>query len=120
MLISAWAATNFGNDGNTRREALDFAEAVIPAVRIEIDALEQDIIMTNAKLGRLPLQYGGGDGALKSWGAFIQPHSLAPGLHEATSYYGVDLDCFPIGIGDCDGIPDIELVQSTSFEVIDD
>ena len=128
-LISGWLGARIGplwwGGNRTRREALQVAETRIPVVRIEIDGEALEVVATNAKLGILPLQppFNGGPAAMKSWGAFLEPNSLEPGLHTAVLIYGEDINCkpFPPASGGlCDGIPDMWWPYTVIFEVIVD
>jgi len=116
-LVSAWLGIRFG-EHRSRRAAREGAGTLFPVVRIEVDGGEPEVLETNAKLGILPIQQGGGDAAMKSWGAFLEPNSLAPGFHTVEIFFGIDRDCLPIGIGVCDGVVDGELSTGLiSFEV---
>ena len=119
-LVSGWLGISFG-ENRSKKVAREGARTLFPAVRIEVNAVGQDVIETNPKLGSMPIQFGGGDAAMNTWGAFLQPNSLAPGMHTAIIFYGVDLDCLPLGTGECDGIVDDEIfVGPVDFEVIAD
>lgn len=116
-LVSAWLGIGFG-EHRSRRVAREGAGTLFPVVRIVVDGGEPDVVETNAKLGILPIQFGAGDAAMKSWGAFLEPNSLAPGFHTAEIFFGIDRDCLPFGIGECDGVVDGEIPTGLiSFEV---
>ena len=118
-LVSAWLGISYPGPGNrTRQEAREAAGTVFPVVRIVVNGGEPDVVETNAKFGILPIHRGGGDAAMKSWGAFLEPNSLAPGFHTAEVFFGLDLNCLPFGTGECDGIVDLEIPTGPiSFEV---
>jgi hypothetical protein len=116
-LVSAWLGIRFG-ENLSRQAAREAAGAFVPVVRIAVDGDEPEVIETNVKLGVLPIQNGGADAAMKSWGVFLEPNTLAPGFHTAEIFFGVDQDCRPFGTGECDGVVDYEIpIGPISFEV---
>jgi len=119
-LVSAWFGLR--HDANrSSQEAREIVDSLIPVVRIEVDDVEQDVVATKSRLGSLPLLLGGGDAAVKTWGAFLQPNSLAPGMHAVMLIFGLDLDCPAGGGSACDGVPDIEaIIGPFTFEVLAD
>ena len=124
-LVSAWFGAAVRNS-RTRQDARALVSGgVIQILTIEVDGVALEIIGTNTKAGTLPNNLG--EGAIRSWGAFLRPGSLVPDIHWADIFVGFDADCFPLpgnpgGLppGECDGIPDAIFVLSTSFEVIAD
>jgi hypothetical protein len=129
-LVSAWAANTYPTGANTRtrRQARENTETFFLVVRIEVNGEDQDVIEPNSKFGSLPIHIGSSDAALKSWGAFLEPKSLAPGFHTAEAFFGLDFDCLPLlgnsegdPPGECDGIVDDEFSAGlVNFEVFAD
>ena len=91
-MVSAWVACTtedrFGNPRLTRKDAKECAESgaggVVESVEIRIDGVTRDTIAPKAKLGTLQPNFDSRPAAIKSYGAFIAPNSLAPGLYTAS------------------------------------
>ena len=131
-MVSAWQGcvteNRFGETVRTRREALECANsgffgtrgefAIIESVELLVDGVTLDSIATHAKLGALPAQppFNGRPAAIKSYGAFLAPNTLALGTHTATvifhltaefcAFLGTPFPCNAVVSTDFDVIPD--------------
>jgi len=122
-LVSAWLGISLGGVAGTVttwQEARELAENLF-RVTIEVDGVQHEPVQAAVRIGTLPPP-DDAKAAIKSWGAFSEPYSLAVGLHTATIIFEIDFDCLPPilgGAGICDGIFDfVFFEESTDFEVV--
>ena len=118
-VVSAWLGCTV-TPNRTQKEALECANngitigpseaefEIIESVEIRVDNVTIDTVATLAKLGSLPAQFNFREAGIKSWGAFLEPYSLATGIHtaevifhftpDACSFFGLPIGCgAPIG-----------------------
>ena len=85
-------------------EPVNLGFNVIDSVEFQVEYVLVESVATKAKLGNLPGSFD--DDSLagtKSWGAFLEPYSLAPGTHtanailhitpEACAFFGAPISC---------------------------
>ena len=85
-------------------EPVNIGFNVIHSVEFRVDYVLAESAATKAKLGNLSWPFDGDSlGGIKSWGAFLEPYSLAPGTHtanaiihitpEACAFFGAPIPC---------------------------
>jgi hypothetical protein len=63
---------------------------IIDSVEFRVEYIVVESVATKAKLGNLPGSFDDDNLAgIKSWGAFLEPYSLAPGTHTANAIFHV-------------------------------
>jgi hypothetical protein len=63
---------------------------IIDSVEFRVDYIVVESVATKAKLGNLPESFDDDNLAgFKSWGAFLESYSLAPGTHTANAIFHV-------------------------------
>ncbi len=69
---------------------VDAGFKIIDFVEFRVEYLVVESVATKAKLGNLPGSFDDDNLAgFKSWGAFLEPYSLAPGTHTANAIFHV-------------------------------
>ncbi len=91
---------------------------IIDSVEFRVEYIVVESVATKAKLGNLPGSFDDGNLAgIKSWDAFLEPYSLAPGTHTANAIFHVTPEA--CAFFDAPFPCDIQ-VGPISFEVIAD
>ncbi len=69
---------------------VDAGFKIIDSVEFRVEYVVVESVATKAKLGNLPGSFDDDNLAgIKSWGAFLEPYSLAPGTHTANAIFHV-------------------------------
>jgi hypothetical protein len=76
--------------GGSINGPVDRVFKIIDSVEFRVEYIVVESVATKAKLGNLPGSFDDGNLAgIKSWGAFLEPYSLAPGTHTANAIFHV-------------------------------
>ncbi len=71
-------------------EPVNIGFNVIDSVEFRVEYIVVESVATKAKLGNLPGSFDDDNLAgIKSWGAFLEPYSLAPGTHTVNAIFHV-------------------------------
>ncbi len=92
-LVNVSEVMSGGQAGFTERVIIRPVHAgfkIIDSVEFRVVYVVVESVATKAKLGNLPGSFDDGNLAgIKSWGAFLEPYSLAPGTHTANAIFHI-------------------------------